>query len=120
MTWQDVGAVDDQEPGTVRRVAVAGTAVALLRTEAGWSALLDHCPHAGAPLSEGALRGGFLVCAWHGWKFDAVTGACPLFNNAPSARAAEVRVDAGRVLVAVLDATSLDATGLDATDCGQA
>ena len=99
MTWQDVGSVDDQEPGTARRVDVGGTAVALLRTETGWSALLDRCPHAGAPLSEGALRGATLVCAWHGWTFDAVTGACPLFRNAPSARPVAVRVEAGRVLV---------------------
>ncbi|MCE9634487.1 MAG: Rieske (2Fe-2S) protein [Planctomycetes bacterium] len=99
MTWQDVGSVDDQQPGTARRVDVSGTAVALLRTEAGWTALVDHCPHAGAPLSEGVLRDGFIVCAWHGWKFDVATGACPLFKNAPSARPVEVRVEAGRVLV---------------------
>ena len=98
--WDDVGGVEDQAPGTARRVVVAGSAVALLRTEAGYSALEDACPHAGAPLSEGVLKDGFIVCAWHGWKFDAVAGTCPLYPGAPSVGARQVRVENGRVFVA--------------------
>jgi len=80
-------------------VLVHGTAVALARTESGYAALLDVCPHAGAPLSAGAIRGEFVVCAWHGWKFECATGVCPLFPGAPSATRRDVRVDGGRVLV---------------------
>lgn len=98
--WEDVGAVGDQAPGTGRRVVVAGSPLALFRTDSGYAALADTCPHAGAPLSEGVLRDGFVVCAWHGWKFDPATGACPLFAGAPSAGSRRVKVEAGRVLVA--------------------
>ena len=97
--WVDVGAEADQAPGTGRRVDVGGTAVALFRSDAGWHALEDRCPHAGAPLSEGLLRGGHVVCAWHGWRFEAATGACPLFPGAPSVPRREVKVEGGRVLV---------------------
>ena len=34
----------------------------------------DKCPHAGALLSLGKLKGQELQCARHGWLFNAVTG----------------------------------------------
>jgi len=38
-------------------------------------ALEGTCPHAGAPLAQGVLHGRQLVCPWHAWEFDCVTGA---------------------------------------------
>ena len=32
------------------------------------------CPHRGAPLAEGWVADGCLVCPWHGWSFDVKTG----------------------------------------------
>jgi isorenieratene synthase len=34
-------------------------------------AVLNRCPHMGAPLSEGSLRDGALVCPWHGLRVGA-------------------------------------------------
>jgi nitrite reductase/ring-hydroxylating ferredoxin subunit len=100
MALQDVGGEADQAPGTIRRLVLPdGGAVALLRTDRGWTALEDRCPHAGAPLSAGALRDGYIVCAWHGWKFSCEDGTCPLFPGAPSATRRAVAVADGRVLV---------------------
>ena len=39
------------------------------------SALLDRCLHRNAPLSEGRVEHGCVVCPYHGWTFDA-SGAC--------------------------------------------
>lgn len=33
-------------------------------------AALDRCPHRGARLSLGCVRGGELECPYHGWRFD--------------------------------------------------
>jgi nitrite reductase/ring-hydroxylating ferredoxin subunit len=99
--WIDVGAEADQAPGTGRAIEVAGRRIALFRTDAGWFALEDRCPHLGAPLSAGCVRDGHVVCGWHGWRFDLATGACPVVAGAPGARPVPVRVAAGRVLVAV-------------------
>jgi nitrite reductase/ring-hydroxylating ferredoxin subunit len=41
------------------------------------------CPHVGGPLE---LKDGVLVCAWHGQRHDATTGAC-LGGPAPAQRA---------------------------------
>jgi nitrite reductase/ring-hydroxylating ferredoxin subunit len=37
-------------------------------------ALDGACPHAGGPLGQGALHGGTLVCPWHAWEYDCITG----------------------------------------------
>lgn len=104
MDWLDVGAAPDQETDTLRAVNAAGTAVVLVRTARGWSAFEDRCPHAGAPLSAGLLRDGVIVCAWHGWRFDAATGACPMFPGAPAPVRRDVKVEGGRVLVSAVPA----------------
>lgn len=36
--------------------------------------VLDRCPHRGARLSQGTLEGDELVCAYHGFRFDAAGG----------------------------------------------
>src|SRR3984957_12737837 len=38
-------------------------------------ALRDVCPHRAFPLSFGRFDGTSVVCAYHGWRFEAHTGA---------------------------------------------
>ena len=38
--------------------------------EAAVQAWADRCPHRGAQLSMGCVRGGQLECPYHGWRFD--------------------------------------------------
>jgi nitrite reductase/ring-hydroxylating ferredoxin subunit len=62
------------------RLEHAGTAIVVIRTEAGISAFPDSCPHAHWPISEGEVIDGVLQCPGHGWQFDVATGRC---LNAP-------------------------------------
>ena len=51
-------------------VTLLGRAVVLWRTPSGAVlAAPDRCPHRQAPLSIGAVDGGLLECAYHGWTF---------------------------------------------------
>jgi phenylpropionate dioxygenase-like ring-hydroxylating dioxygenase large terminal subunit len=59
------------------RVDLLGTAWVLARTASGLTALLDVCPHRRAPLSAGSVVDDHLVCAYHGWHFEA-DGACAM------------------------------------------
>jgi nitrite reductase/ring-hydroxylating ferredoxin subunit len=44
--------------------------------EAGEVGALDaRCPHRGAPMDEGAVRDGCIVCPWHGSVFRLADGA---------------------------------------------
>ncbi|MCA9539723.1 MAG: Rieske 2Fe-2S domain-containing protein [Myxococcales bacterium] len=105
--WRDVGPVADlplNEPvGVV--VALGATAelkLALIRREEGVCAVLDRCPHRGAPFSDLGLVDdeGHLVCGWHYWAFRLSDGE---HAHVPGVRLAcfPVRVNAGRVEVDV-------------------
>lgn len=52
------------------------TPVLLYRREDGRPVAIENrCPHRGAPLSLGCLKGDEVQCGYHGFRFDA-TGAC--------------------------------------------
>uniref|UniRef100_A0A8D2PB18 Rieske domain-containing protein n=1 Tax=Zosterops lateralis melanops TaxID=1220523 RepID=A0A8D2PB18_ZOSLA len=55
-------------------VMVAGYPVLLVRNRMEFSALGSKCPHYGAPMSKGVLRGERLRCPWHGACFNIRTG----------------------------------------------
>ncbi len=62
-------------PGALRRVQVGDVPVVLVNFGSHVYALADTCLHRGAPLSQGRLCGGGLVCPWHAWVYDLATGA---------------------------------------------
>jgi phenylpropionate dioxygenase-like ring-hydroxylating dioxygenase large terminal subunit len=70
--WTIVARSRDLPPGVLRPVRVAGERVVLFRAPDGRAAaLIDRCPHRGAALSLGTLRGGEIECPFHGWRFDS-------------------------------------------------
>lgn len=80
--WVAVGR-PEVVPGTLTGVDADGVPVVLFRDEANQVvALSDRCSHLGAPLHEGELRNGCLVCPWHGSEFAADGGVA----NGPAAR----------------------------------
>lgn len=101
MEFIDAAAESDVPATGGLRAVLSGRPVALFRDGARVVAFEDACPHAGAPLSAGVCRDGEVVCSWHGFRFDASTGACRLYDGAPSATPLPVRVENGRVLVGI-------------------
>jgi len=67
---------DELEPGTARRVDVAGVAVAVVRIDDEVYAIGDVCSHANVSLSEGEVWTDEreLECPKHGSTFDLKTG----------------------------------------------
>jgi phenylpropionate dioxygenase-like ring-hydroxylating dioxygenase large terminal subunit len=56
--------------------SLLGAPLVLFRDANGRAAALaDRCPHRNAPLSAGWVRGGQIVCPYHGWRFDG-EGVC--------------------------------------------
>lgn len=56
------------------------------------------CPHTGGPLGQGQIHEGRLVCPYHMWEFDCVTGE---YDRDPSCalETFAVKVEDGRILL---------------------
>lgn len=68
------------------QVELLGEKAVLFRTPSGVHALKDLCIHRGVPLSLGKVRGDEIVCAYHGWSYDAC-GTCTLIPSLPKGSA---------------------------------
>lgn len=78
----------------ITTVVAAGRAICLVRTAAGYGALDNHCPHQGGPLGDGQLADGYLICPWHAYEYDPMTGQPPPgFTDAATAYVVEERSD---------------------------
>ncbi len=85
-----VAAVGEIPPGGRKIVEVAGRSVGVFNLGGEFFALINRCPHEGAPLGLGlrvglsesdqpghythSRPGELLRCPWHGWEFDIRTG----------------------------------------------
>jgi nitrite reductase/ring-hydroxylating ferredoxin subunit/uncharacterized membrane protein len=73
--WTDVAAAADVVAGTPHRVEVKGAPVVLVRSGSQVHAMGAVCSHFGAPLEDGEVSDGCLVCPWHGSRFRLEDGA---------------------------------------------
>jgi nitrite reductase/ring-hydroxylating ferredoxin subunit/uncharacterized membrane protein len=73
--WIPVLPVASLRNGKPERVEVDGVGVVLCRSGEGRvSALGEFCPHLAAPMSDGWVDRGHIVCPWHGSRFDVESG----------------------------------------------
>ena len=98
--------VDELAPGSVRehRPQDGSPRLAVINVGGEVFAFEDRCPHLGAPLSRGELRGRTLVCPWHGWMIDVPTGQVKGGRGA-AVRACPTRIRDGRIEVAAFSRT---------------
>lgn len=62
------------EEGEKKLAAVSGVEVLLCRSGGKTYAIGTHCPHQGASLADGKLRGRTISCPLHGARFHMSTG----------------------------------------------
>jgi nitrite reductase (NADH) small subunit len=90
MARMKVGRVEDIPPGTCQIVSDDKRSIGVFNVKGEFHALLNVCPHGGAPLCKGRVsgmpeatgprsvdwtrEGEILICPWHGWEFDIATG----------------------------------------------
>jgi 3-phenylpropionate/trans-cinnamate dioxygenase ferredoxin subunit len=74
-----VTTLDTLPPGAKKAFKVGDQRIAVCNVEGQLHAIDDVCPHAGASLAAGPLRGATLTCPLHGIAFDVTSGAavCP-------------------------------------------
>jgi nitrite reductase (NADH) small subunit len=116
LEWLDVGALEDFEVGRFRPVDFPAGDVWVLRTAGGtFFALLNLCPHRGAPLCMGEVDGTFLPsspgtyefgleheiirCPHHAYEWSLETGRSVFTDSRDRVVRHHTKVEDGRVLV---------------------
>ena len=85
-----VGRLSEFPPGTRKIVTVGGRSIGVFNIGGQFYALRNRCPHQGAPLCRGKVKGTtipgkpyeyvygrdqeIIQCPWHGWEFEITTG----------------------------------------------
>lgn len=74
--WVDAAPVAEMtfDPGFA--VHVEGRWLAVFPHAGGYRVIDNACPHASAPLCDGTLLDGKVICPLHLWEFDLTSGAC--------------------------------------------
>ncbi|MBN3757751.1 FAD-dependent oxidoreductase [Paraburkholderia sp. Tr-20389] len=98
-TMQKAARLSDLADNGMKRIEANGTPILLIRRGNAVHAYSADCPHAGAPLEQGALCNGRLVCPWHKGTFDIATGALVEPPALLPLTRYPVRVEHGDVLV---------------------
>ncbi len=105
-----VGRVSEIAPGGRKIVDVEGRSIGVFNVHGNYYALRNRCPHQGAPLCVGAIKGmtlpskpgeyiwaregEILRCPWHGWEFDITTGQSIFNPHNTRVKTYEVTVEA--------------------------
>lgn len=89
----------DLTEGRATRVSVADTPILLVRQGDKVHAFSADCPHAGAPLEEGAVCNGRIVCPWHKGTFAIADGSVIEPPPLAGLKRYPVAVENGNVLV---------------------
>jgi nitrite reductase (NADH) small subunit len=107
--------VDELPRGARVIVDVGGRSVGVFNVGGTLYALLNRCPHRGAPLCLGTIGGTMLPsdpheyvygledrllrCPWHGWEIDLATGRPPFDPARASVKRFTVHVEDGEVVL---------------------
>ena len=104
-----IGRVSELPPGERTIVEVEGRSIGVFNVHGQYYALRNRCPHQGAPLCLGAIKGmplpskpgeyvwgregEILRCPWHGWEFDITSGRSIFNPHRMRVRTYEVTVE---------------------------
>lgn len=115
-----VGAAEDFVEGKFRILTVGSREIGVIRLRGGaFRAVLNRCPHKGAAICKGLVGGTWppsrpgqlqfdregqvLVCPWHGFEYDLVTGE-EMYQDRPTRlRMYPATVEDGHVMISIPD-----------------
>ncbi|MEO5905021.1 MAG: Rieske 2Fe-2S domain-containing protein [Gemmatimonadaceae bacterium] len=102
--FETVATVNQIPPeGVLAVVKSDGQRVCLIRSRGRVSAVADNCTHQDFEMSLGdVLPDGTIQCAWHGARFDCMTGAVKQGPACDPLRMFQVKVNGDDVLVGSL------------------
>ena len=99
--WTDAAAADQLPQDDVTAIVVADRELAFYCVEGEVFATDNICTHGHARLCEGFLLGHEIECPLHQGRFDVRTGQATFEPAEEAIRSYPVRIDGGRVYVAL-------------------
>lgn len=97
----EVARADELQVDQMKLLTVGGRRIVLARTDDGYVAFQDHCPHKGGTLAGGSMMCGVVQCPWHGSQFDVRTGDLRAGPAEEGIAVYHVKVDGDRVKLTV-------------------
>ena len=76
-TWHRLGSREELLARLPLAVKVDRQQIAVFLHEGRFRAIGNRCNHRGGPLSEGRVRGEYVMCPWHAWEYSVITGNGP-------------------------------------------
>jgi nitrite reductase (NADH) small subunit len=100
-----VARLEDLRPEVGREVRVRYWEYAVWLLRDGSVRVMDaNCQHTGAPLADGQIKHGCVICPWHGWAYDLTDGRRrTAFGDMPGIRTYPAWVEDGLVWVELPD-----------------
>jgi len=114
--WVRLCRADEVKSGERKIINFNGREVGIFNINGHYRALLNRCPHKGAPLCLGRLRplvdcdekgdihytrdNEILQCPWHMWEFDTVSGRA-IADQKVRVKTWDVKLDGGELYLRV-------------------
>lgn len=98
MAFRPVCTVGQLPPGGLTEITLGDQSIALCNVDGEFHAIEGVCPHRNGPLGQGALHGRMVVCPWHAWEFDCLTGQHD-YNPSITVATYPVKVEGEDILV---------------------
>jgi nitrite reductase/ring-hydroxylating ferredoxin subunit/uncharacterized membrane protein len=105
--WTDLGEPSQVLAGKLTAADLDGVPLVLTRWQDRVVAYADRCTHRGAPLHEGSIADGCVVCPWHGSAFALADGSVAQGPASRPQASFETRVVDGRLQGRRVDVRSL-------------
>lgn len=122
-----VGRLSEFAPGTRKIVTVGGRSIGVFNIRGQFYALRNRCPHQGAPLCLGRVKGTtisskpyeyvygrdqeIIQCPWHGWEFEIATGRTYFNPHRMRVKTYEVSVESAGAEDATLETFQVTTEG---------
>lgn len=101
--FQRVCRTSDIPLGEMSSFEVGHREVLVAHNEDGFYAVVDECSHDSAPISDGELFGGEVVCPRHGARFDIKTGVVTAPPAIVPIDTVEIKIDNDDIWVSLDD-----------------
>ena len=100
--WISIKLDSELQTGGHACLEADGTDIVVCKTEHGYHAFENDCPHAGLPLGDGDLAGCVITCPYHGYAYDVRDGRNIDFPDDMPLKTFPIRID-GEVIEVDVD-----------------